>query len=60
MKTTIEVKDRKEGDAIKRAMDDPEIRAFVVISGVLLPFSRSTQQRVLDFVAGHFKEHDDE
>jgi|KBSSwiStaDraftv2_1062776.scaffolds.fasta_scaffold7877485_1 hypothetical protein len=60
MKTTIEVKDRKEGDAIKRAMDDPEIRAFVVITGVLLPFSLPTRRRMLDFVAGHFKEHDDD
>jgi len=60
MKTTIEVKDKKEGDAIKRAMDDPEIRAFVVISGVLLPFSVPTRKRMMAFVAGHFEEHDDE
>lgn len=60
MKTTIEVKDRKEGDQIKKALEDPQIRAFVVIAGVLLPFSRQTQQRVLNFVADHLKEHDDD
>jgi hypothetical protein len=36
MKVSIQVKDRNEGDAITRALDDPEMRAYVVTMGILL------------------------
>lgn len=35
MRISIEVKDRNEGDAIKRALEDPETRAYVVVTGIL-------------------------
>jgi hypothetical protein len=57
MKTTIEVKDRKEGDAIRRGLEDPATRAFVVVVGALseLPRDRS-RQRVMAFIKDHFDE----
>lgn len=57
MKTTIDVKDRKEGDAIRTALADPIIRAQVVIVGTLqeLPSDRS-RQRVLYFVRDALEE----
>jgi hypothetical protein len=53
----IEVKDRKEGDAIRRGLGDPAVRAFVITMGVLstLPSDRS-RERVLRFVADHYAE----
>jgi hypothetical protein len=36
MKVRIDVKDRNEGDAITRALDDLEIRAYVVTTGILM------------------------
>lgn len=51
MKATITVKDRKEADAIRAALDDPVVRAQVVVVGTLksLPSDRA-RQRVLAFV----------
>ena len=51
MKATIEVRDRKEADAIRAGLDDPELRAMVVVAGLLsqLPDDK-TRQRVLNFV----------
>lgn len=51
MKTTIEVKDRKEADAIKTALEDPTTRAFVVVVGTLLPLTIRERKRVMTFVA---------
>lgn len=36
MKMTIDVRSREEGDAIRLAMEDPETRAHMVITGLLL------------------------
>jgi hypothetical protein len=36
MKVRLEVKDRNEGDAISRALDDPEMRAYIVTMGILM------------------------
>jgi hypothetical protein len=57
MKASIDVKDRKEADAIRRGLEDPVVRAFVVTMCVLstLPTDRS-RERVLRFVADHYKE----
>lgn len=51
MKTLIDVKNRKEGDTIRVALDDPAVRAFVLIVGTLkeLPTDRA-RIRVLEFV----------
>lgn len=51
MKKTIDVKDRNEGNAIARALDDPTMRATVTTIGYLLPLSPKDRQRVLTFVA---------
>lgn len=56
MKTSIEVKDRAEAAAIQAALQDPETRAFVVIVGNLLPHTRRTQKRILDFVTDSLDE----
>jgi hypothetical protein len=51
MKVTIEVADRKEADAIRQGLLNPEVRAFVKVMGVLagLPSDRA-RERVLRFV----------
>lgn len=56
MKATIEVKDRKEADLIKAALDDPKTRAFVQIVGALLPLSQRARTRVLAFVSDQLDE----
>lgn len=60
MKATIEVKDRKEGENIRAGLEDPAVRAFVVIMGVLkaLPTDRS-RARVLNYVNDLLNEHDE-
>jgi len=57
MKMTLEVKDRKEADAIRTGMEDPAVRAFVVVVGALaaLPSDRS-RARVLAFVRDQLDE----
>jgi len=56
MKATIEVKDRKEVDLIKTALDDPKTRAFVQVVGALLPLTPRARKRVLEFVADKIAE----
>lgn len=50
-KTAIDVKNREEGNAIKAALEDPVIRASVVVAGVLkqLPSDRA-RARVVAYV----------
>ena len=45
------MKDKAEGEAIQRALDDKELRAFVVIAGTLLPFSDRARSRILTFIS---------
>ena len=48
MKVAIEVSTLREGDAMRLALDDPEIRALVVMKGVLLSLpNEQVQLRVL-------------
>ena len=48
MKVAIEVSTLREGDAMRLALDDPEIRALVVMKGVLLDLpSEQVRLRVL-------------
>jgi hypothetical protein len=51
MKTKIEVQTRREGEQIRRALEDPQVRAFVLVMGTLraLPSDRA-RERVLRFV----------
>jgi hypothetical protein len=58
MKATIEVKDRKEAGYIRAALDDPAMRAQVVMVGALssLPSDRA-RKRVLQYVIDYFEEN---
>ncbi len=51
MKIAIECADRTEAHAIKSAMADDEVRAFVLIVGTLLPFTCRARARILHFIA---------
>jgi hypothetical protein len=51
MRTAIIVKNRSEAEAIKAALDEPDIRAFVIIAGTLRPLTPRGRKRVLDYVA---------
>jgi hypothetical protein len=54
MKATIEVADRKEADAIRAGLDDPAVRACVVVMGALATLPIRARMRVLEFVRDHF------
>ena len=63
MKTTIEVKDRREGEGIRAGLQDPTARAFVIVVGALNALaSDRARARVLRFVedqlAENFSKHD--
>lgn len=47
---TIEVKDAKEFEAIKRVLDDPEARALVTIIGIMMPYDKRKQQAIMTAV----------
>lgn len=47
----LEVKSRRELEAIKRALAEPDVRAFVEIVGYLKPLTPAGRHRVLAFVA---------
>jgi hypothetical protein len=57
MNTIVPVKNRKEGRLIRRALEDPTVRAFVLVMGSLmdLPTDRA-RARVLNHVADFFDE----
>jgi hypothetical protein len=58
VKANIEVKDRKEAEYIRAGLDDPIMRAQVVILGALKSLSSNrARKRVLDFVIDYFDEH---
>jgi hypothetical protein len=54
MKCSIEVKDRKEGETIRRGLAQPDVRAFVLVMGTLsqLPNDRA-RARVLQYVSDY-------
>ena len=52
----VEVKDRTERNAVEVALADPEVRAFVVVVGTLLPFSQRARERTLSFVSDSLDE----
>jgi hypothetical protein len=53
---TLDVKDAAEFEAIARALEDLEIRTFVLIVGTLLPFTPRERQRMMTFVADKLDE----
>jgi hypothetical protein len=59
MKTAIDVADRKEAAQIRRALADPQVRAFVQVMGELLALpSDRARERVLRFVDDTLDEQD--
>jgi hypothetical protein len=59
MKTPIDVKNRNEGQTIRRALADPQVRAFVLTMGTLLALpSDRARERVLRFVDDRLSEDD--
>ena len=50
MKSSIEVENRQEADAIKIALADPGVRTCVVIFGTLKPLDPDARKRVLQYV----------
>jgi len=59
MKTPIDVKDRKEGELLRRGLEDPDVRAFVKVMGSLFGLaSDRARKRVLEFVVDHLDELD--
>ena len=61
MKASIEVKNREEATAIRTGLEDPTIRAFVVVMGTLnaLPTGRA-RRRVLQYVEDRFAEEEEQ
>jgi hypothetical protein len=57
MKVAVEVKDRAEGGALKAGLEDPTVKAFVLVMGTLraLPSDRA-RKRVLEFVTDRLDE----
>lgn len=54
----IEVKDRAERNAIECALAEPDVRAFLVVVGTLLPFRERTRERMLSFVSDALEDGD--
>ena len=52
----IPVEDRKAATDMERALEDPAMKAFVLIVGALKPLSQRARQRVLSFVADKLDE----
>jgi len=60
MKVSIDVKDKRERDAMRLGLEDPSVRAFVVVMGILkgLPSGRA-RKRVLTYVQDRLEEDAD-
>lgn len=56
MKATVEVADRKEADAVRAGLDDPAVRAFVIIVGALAGLSPRARARTLQYVTDKLDE----
>ena len=57
MKALIEVESRKEAQQIRDGLEDPAVRAFVKVTGVLLKLKTDrARARVMSFVRDHFEE----
>ena len=49
-KLSIDVKTVKEFEAIKIAINDPEIRAFLIVCGILKPLDDKTRIKVMQCI----------
>jgi hypothetical protein len=61
MQANVTVKDRSEKKAVETAMEDPTIKACVVVTGTLMQLSsRDQQDRVLRFAMDKVSEGDEQ
>ncbi len=51
MKHVIDVESKAEGEAVKKALENPVTRAIVVVEGALSPLTLEQQRRVMAFVS---------
>jgi len=58
MKANIEVSSREEATAIKHGLEDPAMRAIVVVTGALSGLSERARTRVLNFVLDNYRERE--
>ena len=56
MKATIDVESRSEGERLRQGLEDPSVRAFVQIIGVLKPMSERARARVMQYVVDKLDE----
>ncbi len=54
-KITVPAKSSKEARIIERALLEEDIRAFVLITGLVKDFEPEKQKLIMDFVAGTIK-----
>jgi hypothetical protein len=56
MKMTVEVSSRNEGDALRRALEDPVLRTSALVTGLLLDLEDVEDRlRVLAFVSAQLR-----
>lgn len=61
MKATIMVNNKQEAEAIRGALEDPTMRAFVLVMGALLQLpSDKARRRVLAYVKDRMEEDSEE
>ena len=58
MKTTIEVESRDEGKRLREGLEDPVVRAFVSIVGILKPLTPRSRARVFGYVTDVLEENE--
>lgn len=56
MKATIEVKDKREAEVTRSGLEDPAVKAFVIIVGALAPLTPRARERILQYVTDKFDE----
>lgn len=59
IKVEVFAKDEREAEAIRRAMQESDVRAFVIIVGTLLPMSTRARERILDFTADYLDDNNE-
>lgn len=47
MKLSIDVEDLDEGESLRTALADPEVRTFCLVMGALLPLTPRARERIL-------------
>lgn len=50
MKVSVDLRTRHEGDALRRALEDPTCKAVSMVSGILLELPLSGRRAVISFL----------